>query len=115
MNTVFTPSNKRLYFVIDSPFFMDSTQDYSSHSVSSTPSIEGSSNTYATKPTRHSTGRTKRYWSPELKCLAVAKAKIFGLSKATRMLQCESPSVFGELSPSTLQYWVKKENEIKHA
>ena len=42
---------------------------------------------------------------------ALEKAKILGLSKATRTLQNEMPSIFGDLSPSTLQYWIQKERE----
>ena len=57
------------------------------------------------------TKREKKYWSPELKAIALEKAKVLGLSKATRTLQNEMPSIFGDLSPSTLQYWIQKERE----
>ena len=55
--------------------------------------------------------REKKYWSPEMKRIALQRAHIFGLSKATRYLQQENPAVFGDLSPSTLQYWIQKERE----
>ncbi|KAL7718943.1 Uncharacterized protein QTN25_003888 [Entamoeba marina] len=54
--------------------------------------------------------RTKRRWSLRLKMEAVAKAKEIGLTKATRFLQNTYPESYGELSPSTLQYWIQKFN-----
>ena len=55
--------------------------------------------------------REKKYWSPQLKRIALQKAHLLGLSKATRCLQLENPAIFGDLSPSTLQYWIQKERE----
>ncbi|ELP95114.1 hypothetical protein EIN_254980 [Entamoeba invadens IP1] len=51
---------------------------------------------------------SKKYWTNEQRCFAVAKSKILGLSKATKFLQMIHPSVYGDLSRSTLQYWIKK-------
>ncbi|EMS16901.1 hypothetical protein KM1_143140 [Entamoeba histolytica HM-3:IMSS] len=52
--------------------------------------------------------RLKKKWNNELKRVAVTKAKEIGLTKATRFLQLNYPTEFGELSPSTLQYWIQK-------
>ena len=54
--------------------------------------------------------KTKKFWSIEQKKFAVEKAKLFGLSRATKYLQINIPQIYGDLSPSTLQYWIQKSN-----
>ncbi|ELP93511.1 hypothetical protein EIN_060360 [Entamoeba invadens IP1] len=52
--------------------------------------------------------KTKKYWTNEQKKIAVEKARVLGLSKATKFLQLNYPTAFADLSPSTLQYWIHK-------
>ncbi|EDR25819.1 hypothetical protein EDI_030570 [Entamoeba dispar SAW760] len=60
-------------------------------------------------------GKGKRFWSPEEKAFAIEKAKLIGLSKAARVLQNDYCNIYGDLSPSTLQYWVSRDKEnISH-
>ncbi|KAL7714363.1 Uncharacterized protein QTN25_008139 [Entamoeba marina] len=59
---------------------------------------------------KHRVSRTKKRWTLQLKMEAVTKAKEIGLTKATRYLQNAYPESYGELSPSTLQYWIQKFN-----
>ncbi|ELP95034.1 hypothetical protein EIN_252780 [Entamoeba invadens IP1] len=55
--------------------------------------------------------KNKRFWSPEEKTFAINKAKQIGLARAARVLQNEYSSVYGDLSPSTLQYWSQRDRE----
>ncbi|ELP92131.1 hypothetical protein EIN_380780 [Entamoeba invadens IP1] len=102
--SAFTPVNKELYSVIESIIMNEFV-------VSRTPSSEVCCK--SPKPVKvipmKLKRREKKYWSPEQKKIAISRASVLGLSKATRMLQNEMPSIFGDLSPSTLQYWVQKQ------
>ena len=55
--------------------------------------------------------KEKKYWSFEQKRFAVEKARLIGLIKAAKFLQISMPETYGDLSPSTLQYWVKKDRQ----
>ncbi|KAL7712754.1 Homeobox domain-containing protein [Entamoeba marina] len=106
--SAFIPVNPTLYYVFHS-------YDFTDNFVAATPSPsffsekEKSPRPVRVVATKQRSG--KKYWSPEQKKQAIKKAKLFGLSKATRFLQNEFPSTFGDLSPSTLQYWVQKDKE----
>ncbi|ELP93383.1 hypothetical protein EIN_057980 [Entamoeba invadens IP1] len=51
--------------------------------------------------------RGKKSWTTEQKEYAMEKAQLLGLTKATRFLQIQNQEVYGDLSPSTLQYWLQ--------
>ena len=55
--------------------------------------------------------KEKKYWSFEQKRFAVEKARLIGLTKAAKFLQITMPETYGDLSPSTLQYWIKKDRQ----
>ncbi|BFU24639.1 hypothetical protein EHI8A_173450 [Entamoeba histolytica HM-1:IMSS-B] len=59
-------------------------------------------------PPNSSGKKTKKYWSFEQKMFAVEKVRLIGLTKAARFLQVTEPETYGDLSPSTLQYWIKQ-------
>ena len=114
MNSVFTPVNKNLYQIIQ-----HSTEETDSLIVSSTPSINTSfiemisSKQNDMKPKRVKVIKKeqlkgKKFWSVEEKIFAIQKAQLMGISKALRLLQNEFPQIYGDLSPSTIQYWVSK-------
>ena len=52
--------------------------------------------------------KTKKFWTNEQKQFALEKSKTLGLSKTTKNLKKNYPLIFGDLSPSTLQYWMYK-------
>ena len=105
--SAFKPANPAYYevvypFVIREDLVIHSPYNHDSFCASTPKPIK-----VKCKPTK----REKKYWSPEQKQIALEKAKVLGLSKATRTLQNEMPNIFGDLSPSTLQYWIQKERE----
>ena len=55
--------------------------------------------------------KEKKYWSFKQKQFAVAKARLIGLTKAAKFLRITDPETYGDLSSSTLQYWVKKDRQ----
>ncbi|BFU20003.1 hypothetical protein EHI8A_108990 [Entamoeba histolytica HM-1:IMSS-B] len=103
--SVFKPSDIRSYKIIDSKINEPTVI------LSSPPPLEVVKEKSA-KPitTVIKERKTKKYWSTEQKKLAVEKAKILGLSKATKYLQVTYPGIYSDLSPSTLQYWIHKNN-----
>ena len=106
--SVFQPSNPMSYSVITYSQGIEITvpksPDSNDYVCSSSPKLI---RRLYYKPIK----REKKYWSPALKQIALQKAHLLGLSKATRCLQLENPAIFGDLSPSTLQYWIQKERE----
>ncbi|GAB1222245.1 hypothetical protein ENUP19_0099G0041 [Entamoeba nuttalli] len=109
MLSVFKPVERSLYEVTiyNEPTVIHSTPspiiEISESRVIKTPKI--------VKATMPKKGKGKRFWSPEEKAFAIEKAKLIGLSKAARVLQNDYCNVYGDLSPSTLQYWVSRNKE----
>ena len=58
--------------------------------------------------------KTKKFWSNEQKNYALEVARELGLSKGARFLQATDPSSFGDLSTSTLQYWIQTRMNKTH-
>ena len=57
--------------------------------------------------------KEKKYWSFQQKQFAVTKARLIGLTKAAKYLRITNPETYGDLSPSTLQYWVKNDRQYR--
>ena len=58
--------------------------------------------------------KAKKFWTTEQKAFAIAKSKVLGLSKTTKFLRKNYPVIYGDLSPSTLQYWMYKDKIDQH-
>ena len=108
-----------------------SVPDYSYCTVSQTPypdfcsSPNENSQSYSSKedkqPKRVHKPKTeilkrkpKKFWTTEQKAFAIEKSKTLGLSKTTKFLKQNYPIIYGDLSSSTLQYWMYKDKLDQH-
>lgn len=120
--SVFRPVNKELYQVIHNV-----SEESVSVVVSRTPMSFGSFESKSPIPQpnkemkpkivkviKREKQKEKKFWSVEEKVFAIQKAEMIGISKALRWLQNEYPQVYGDLSPSTIQYWVSKCKHLIH-